>query len=460
MAGGGAQPAGGGGRGRKLLAIVAAVVAVLLAAGGGVWFLTEDDGGTEAAKGDGKTGRDDHRREHKKRFGVIWEDGPPDMSERQGNETARGTWFFEDMLVRALPESVTAYHVDTGKEIWSLDLVRGDSCAAAPHQSGGRIVVQWGGMCEKIMAIDLARGKELWREDLPAERGETDEFTGTEMAVSGDVAAVSWIGDAIGYDLSTGRVRWRMEDAADCRDDSYIGGKRLVALVTCFSTGRQSIQAVKPDGEKAWEWKVPLGADVRTVFSSDPVVLGLMAGEGSDYTDIVALDDKGRTRSKIRVPEGRFDFLCGASGVAHCDNVLVDEEHDALYLQTMTHQGSGSGMSHNEIAAYDLSTGKAKWLSKPTGEGRQVSPLASYDGRLLAYERISYDKAGLITSVDPDTGEAAPYARLPEAGAEQENELALSDGSTMHWYEGRFFVVANRFSTDESLNKGHVLAFG
>ncbi|WP_031509287.1 PQQ-binding-like beta-propeller repeat protein [Streptomyces megasporus] len=455
--GGGGRPGGGKGR---IVAVVAAVVAVLLMAGGGVWLLAGGDGDTESRKSDGNTGRDESARKHKDRLGMLWEVDPPRVAgSTTGPAEARGTWFVGDTIVRAWFDSVTGYDMNTGKEVWSLDLARrGPGCGAAPTVSDGRTVIQWGGMCEKVMAIDLVQGEKLWTKDLPSKGRGTDEYLETRMAVSGDIAAAAWIGNAIGFDLSTGEVLWKAEDGAECRDTDYVGGERLIAKVECDFGATVALHSVKPDGSKGWEWKAPDGAFVERVISLDPVVVGIKAGEALDMSDIVVLGENGDVRSKINIPEGRYLFHSTGIGLADCcRNIVVDKANDALYLQTNNHQGDDDSVT--EIVAFDLSTGKSKWLSEPVEE-RWAAPLAMQGGKLLGYEQVTHDAPGLITSIDPETGKASAYTRLPENTQEKEFQMVIVNECHLYWRDGMFLVVAYSFKQNEAHNEEGVLAFG
>ncbi|HEX5567357.1 MAG TPA: PQQ-binding-like beta-propeller repeat protein [Streptomyces sp.] len=473
MPGDGMQQPGGGGKKTKVLAIVAAVVAVLLVAGGSVWFLTRDDGGTEAggdtkdtseggtdggAEEDG-TGGSGKQREHKDHVKVAWQlDAPklPDSGER--SYQVPGTWLVGDNIIRASVDSVTAYDMDSGEKAWSIAMVRGARCTSAPDMSQNRTLVQWGRKCEKVMAVDLARGKELWRKDLPSKDRGAREYDYTEMAVSGNTAAAAWIGDAVGYDLTTGKQMWSMEQGSQCADRGYVGGEQLIAKIECGYGSSEALQSVKADGAKGWQWKAPEGVKIRRIFSTDPVVIGVVAGGGFDVTDIMVINDKGKLQTKISIPKERYSFNCTGIALADCYNVVVDKQNDALYLQTEMHRGEGEYGRTNEIAAFDLSSGKSKWLSKPTEE-RQTSPLTMEDGKLLGYEAPTYDKAGLITVIDPRTGKTAPYVKMPEANRDAERGMNFLGDGRQYWYEGRFFQVVHRFSQDASLNKGEILAY-
>ncbi|PJE97060.1 hypothetical protein CUT44_11655 [Streptomyces carminius] len=112
----------------------------------------------------------------------------------------------------------------------------------------------------------------------------------------------------------------------------------------------------------------------------------------------------------------------------------------------------------DSVVAYDLATGRTKWLSEPTRTG-QTTPLALWDGRLLGYELPTPDEAGRLTSIDPGTGRATRYAELPDGDWKAEFAMQSSQ-SRPYWHDGRLFLVAGDFFTGEHPGRGGLLAYG
>ncbi|MFH0243999.1 PQQ-binding-like beta-propeller repeat protein [Streptomyces sp. HK10] len=467
MYGGGVQPPGGGNKNAKILAVVAAVVVVLLVAGGCVWFLTGDDGGAEAKKGDKGTaqGADGGSGDSGGSGGekglidaeLAWTVDPPKVDKQDIIAEAPGTWFVGDNIVKATTSSTTAYDMKTGKVAWSIDMPRPKDCTAAFEMSENRTVVQYGRRCEFVMGIDLVAGKELWSKELPSKRDSSSEFSYTEMAVSGDIAAAAWIGNAVGYDLSTGKELWQQEEGAECKDRGYSGGSQLVAKLECGFGGSQKVQGVGPGGKKEWQWDVPDGIEVLKVLSTDPLVLGVNAGGESsiDITDLMILSDSGKLREKISVNKDRHELGCRGITLSNCPGTVV--EGDTLYTSSKPHQGGGYGQT-SEIIAFDLTTGKSKWLGEPTTGGRIV-PVTVENGALLAYELPGYDKPGQVVTLAPKTGKPSPRMKLPAGGVKKEYDMAT--GSDVHpfWKDGHFFLVNHRFYASAGLSDLAIAAY-
>ncbi|WP_162466016.1 PQQ-binding-like beta-propeller repeat protein [Streptomyces taklimakanensis] len=463
---------GGGGNRNKVMIVVAAVVAVLLVAGGGVWFLAGQGGEDERAKGDkstgegttdGGTGAEGEKKGAEGGTEVIdaevaWEVEPPEVDKDDILTDVPGTWFVGDNLVKTTTTSTTAYDMETGEEAWSIEMPRPKSCAAAYETSGDKTVVQYGRRCEFIMGIDLAKGEELWKKELPSKRESASEFSYTEMAVSGNMAAAAWIGNAVGYDLTTGKELWQQEQGSECKDRGYSGGAQLIAKIECGFGGAQKVQGVGQGGKKAWEWSVPKGIDVRKVFSTDPVVLGVNAGGESsiDITDLMILSKDGELQRKISISKERHDLGCRGISLGNCPGTVVDG--DTLYLTSQPHQGDAEYGRTNEVIAFDLTNGKPKWLGEPT-DGGQIVPVAVEDGTLIAYELPDYRNPGQVVALDPKTGEASPRMEMPDDAVKKEYDMATGTDVAPYWKDGRLFLVNHKFYARAGLSNMAIVAY-
>ncbi|MGK5497772.1 outer membrane protein assembly factor BamB family protein, partial [Streptomyces sp. URMC 125] len=452
------MPAGGSGGGNKLMIVIAAVVAVLLVAGGGIWLLTSQGGeGDQAKGGDGGTssgsangGSGDGGSGGTGGTGEVidaelaWEVGAPEVDKDDILTEVPGTWFVGNTVVKTTTTSTTAYDVETGKEAWSIEMPRPKSCTAPYEMSGDKTVVQYGRRCEFIMGVDLAGGKELWKKELPARRDSATEFDFTEMAVSGNTAAVSWIGNAVGYDLTTGKELWQQEENSDCDDRGYAGGAQIVAKIECGFGGLQKVQGVGEGGRKTWEWEAPKGIDIRKVLSTDPVVLGVNAGGESsiDITDLMVLSKDGKLQRKISITKERHNLGCRGISLANCPGTVVDG--NTLYMTSQPHQGDAEYGRTNEIIAFDLATGKPKWLGEPS-DGGQIAPITVENGSLIAYELPDYEEPGQVVVLDPKTGKSSPRMKMPRDGLKDEYDMATGTDVVPYWKGNRLFLVNHKF---------------
>ncbi|MCX2968130.1 MULTISPECIES: outer membrane protein assembly factor BamB family protein [Streptomyces] len=467
-------PRAGGSYNKKLVAIVASVVAVAVIAVGGIALLSGQDSENES-KGDGKGTSQKQQREEEKEKEETAEGEFPERTKSRGEfafkvdgpknvpaeilMSTAGFWTTDEAAVKYEHDAVRAYDTESGEELWTIDAVRGEQCAAAPQSAEGKTMVLWGRKCEKAMGIDLVNGKALWKQDLPAPEGaDMADVSYPQAAVSGDIGAVAWIGGHAAYDLTTGDLLWKPEEARpECKESGYVGGEQLIALVECGFDGPTSLRSVDAEGKKKHEWKAPDGTEIQRVFSTSPLVVGVNAG-GSDsiaITDLFVLSDTLEYERKISIDEDRFRFRSVEQGLADTYNVVVDSENDLVYLETDMHQ-SGD-VRTNEVVSYDLGTGKLKQVFEH-GENGGMTPIAVRGGKVLAYRDGGFSEPGALRVLDPATGKAEPYMEMPKEEEELVQQLGYSTNTKMVWANDTLFFVTLKIYRDESLNNAMLAA--
>jgi outer membrane protein assembly factor BamB len=474
--GGGIPPSGGRSK-RRLLVIVGAAVAVVLVVAGGVWFAAKDDGGKNEAKNsqdaDGKKGDQSEvtgggggkpkNTDAKLLFQVPYPSIDTDVM------PVNGQWATEKTYAKSEVYSIVGYDAVGGNQTWKIPL-DGQICAASRQMTDdGKTAVIFQDKkigkdgryqrCSEMAVIDVDAGRKVWQKSMP---NSDTAGSGMGMTISQDVVAAAWIGGSVAYRIDGGEELWKASESADCADAGYAGGKALIAVTGCPSpvTGPFQVQKLNPEtGEPLWAYSVPRGIQNVSVVSSDPVVLAVSAGEISE-TDLMALDEQGKLRSKISLGKGQY----GSKYLPHCDlevesckTVAVDQ--DTLYLPSEEHQGSSDYGRTNEVIAFDLSTGKPKWKSD-AGEKRTMVPLAMEGDNVIAYVRPTYDSGGQIVAIEPKAGQQTVYLRFPNGTAEAENSLSPENGEALYAH-GRFFLAHDTLSKSSSqYNKYLVLAFG
>ncbi|MDX6346837.1 MAG: hypothetical protein QOF84_1627 [Streptomyces sp.] len=440
-------PQRGGGNG-KLIGIVAGAVAAVLVVVGGVWIATSGDSGSgpdakpsasSSSSGGGRSG------DGAIAAASLWTATANRPPKAEYGSSLPDAWFTGNAIVKTMPDSVTSYDIDSGAKNWSVPL-SGESCPGSRESSQDRIVVQYGSKCSRVMAIDIAKGTKLWDHALPVENGRTS-FDYAMIAVSGDTAAVAWIGGgSAAYRISTGKLLWKPKEGADCSDVAYKGGSKLIAVIQCgtYSNPTYYVQGIDESGTKQWTWQVPSHNEVNSVISTDPVVVGLAAGSQSLLSDVVYLEN-GKMKSRISLgnagADAKYRIDCHVVGEGRCQDYALDK--DTIYFSTKSHSGSGSNAygRTNEIAAFDLRTGKAKWLAKPDQE-REVTVVGLDDsgGKVIGYQQPTYNKGGRLIAVDTTTHQVTPYMELPESGKGLED--AFYSGDYLWIHKEHFFITA------------------
>ncbi|MCQ4042239.1 PQQ-like beta-propeller repeat protein [Streptomyces rubrisoli] len=344
-------------------------------------------------------------------------------------------WFSGDDVVKQTPTGVTAYDLASGQQHWTVPSPEGGTCDAANDIVNNKVAVQYGTHCENLMVVDASTGKLAWNKPLGFPDGTLTDYT--DMAISGDVVAVTADQRTVSFQASTGKPLWHSNDGSDAHDKGFAGGSQMVEVY--YNGGDQEknnhVSLIDPmTGKPKWTWDAPAGTEVVSVISVNPVVVGIGAGN-TLITDVWDVDG-GRLAGKVSLggggSEGKYAIHCPANQMTPCNNVVVSG--NTLYMATSEHSGSSAGTTNNEIAAFDLSSGSSKWLSKSADAPMQ---LVSADGNsVIAYQKSSFEKAGKVIKVDPSSGALSTYTTFDDSTAQQEGDLdsAGLDDSDFGWH--------------------------
>ena len=467
-----------GGSNKKLMVILASVVAVAVIAVGTVFFVTKDDSGDEA-KGDGKgtnqnpTGGDgdgddggdvDVSGDPKALLDVppetipkptdgeadiAWSADMPKDATAERSKQVHGLLFYGGNVIKYEPDGLRAYNIKSGDEAWFVKAVRGDSCTmASTSGNAGKTLVQWGAKCEKVMGVDLAKGKEMWKKDLPERNGDVALADYASVAVSGNLGGITWGGGNIGFRLTDGKEVWSNQGYDTCRDEGYTGGTAFLVYNECLR-GDSTFLKYDQNGKKTAEWKVPEGAVVERVLSTDPIVVTLsQKGKSSRLiANIAVLSDDLKLTKRIVVDPERYNYACSPTHTMDgCHNTVVDKDSNQLFLETETYEGKERRTT--AVVAYDLKSGKIKWTSEPTEDG-QVSPIGMHDGKLVALERGSYSGGGGLTQLDLKKGKVEPFLSFSADEREQARDYSI----VPYWVDNTLFLTTPRMYNKADLDK-------
>jgi hypothetical protein len=461
----GGNPGGKGGGKGKVIGIVAAAVVGVLVIVGGVVALSGSGGSkpkpgpTGSASASPSKGPKSGPTQAKLVF--VKEAVRPSKAEIMADIPE--TFFVGNNVVKIMTDSVTAWDILTGAQKWSVP-VSGKSCPTSREAAGNKIVVTYGPKCNLVMGVDIAKGKQLWHEALPAEQGDGDFDYGT-AGVSGNTAAISWIGGSVGLNLTTGQVIWEPKAGADCQDMGYHGGTQLLAIVQCGGfDGDYYVQALDGTGHKLWSWPAPTGSDINSIVSDDPVVVGLAAGSGGLLSDLDYVKD-GKTVSHISLggsgSKANYLIDCGVNGEGHCRNFAIDKKTNTIYMPTPLHAPSGKNAygQTNEIGAVSLTTGKPLYIAKPDQERELRIVGMGPQGQVIAYQAgDGYEHAGRLIAMDTTTHKVTPYMNLPQNGMKIEE--SLDEESYWYLYKNHFFIANGEIADDADLTNRAIADFG
>ncbi|MDI5967406.1 outer membrane protein assembly factor BamB family protein [Streptantibioticus silvisoli] len=482
-------PAAAGRRRGRVVALVAGAVAVVLLAGGGIWFATRDGGshpqasggtsagtsagastggsgstgsgasagetGTGTGSGQGGTPTADDGTGHRATGEVRWTVARAKPAKRLAPYPTPGMWFSGSEVVKQTPTGVTGYDVATGHADWTATVPSGSTCDAAQTVADHAVAVQYGTTCQNVMAVDLTTGKVRWHQALPStDAADAYTFADVDMAVSDTTVALAWDDQSVAFSLTDGHREWASSAGDSCQDSGFAGGVRMVEVYKCGYgvNPPYKVRVIDPQtGKGRWTWNAPANTQVSNVISVDPLVVGITAGDDG-VTDVWDVEG-GTLHGKISLGAGsegqtHYGLHCGVT-VTPCTDALV--AGDTLYLTSHPHPGGTGGQDTDEVAAFDLTTGNPKWLSKSVG---QVLDLVAVDGgSLVTYEEPALGGAGSIVKVDRTDGALSTYTKMSSATENTEQDIYLPslDELSEGWYHGTLFFGLDTIDSGDNL---------
>jgi putative pyrroloquinoline-quinone binding quinoprotein len=473
----------GGLSGAQLALVISAVLALLLAGGGAVWLLTgSDDGSTTASdepgggEGTGRedTGGEDALPAEPVDASLDWRVPRPDVSAEDVVLGARGVWFSGETVVRAIDDAITAWHLETGEEAWSIPLeLSGGDCNASPTASDDRIAVLQGRDCEVLTVIDISAGEEITSIPLDGESAGSLDDT-NYPALLGDTVALGSGTTGVGYDITTGEQIWGTSPEENCPEVAFaVVDETFVSQRSCGWVGDEggSIRATTEGGEELWEWEYgteyqgePL--TVHSVLSVEPLVVTAWLDDEPERESIFVIDENHEEIAHaLDYDPAHYVSPCQINTLNDCKASVV---HDGFLYLTSETPGSES-----TVVAFELSSGQALYEVEPVSEDgetpsadsyRRIRPFAAVDGRILAYQRDGYDDTvpGMVVAIDPATEEARPVMRLDPAASAQEHAAGVpSEPQDLRllWHEGSLLMLTESFHEGDLEDRDAILAY-
>ncbi|MFB7153761.1 outer membrane protein assembly factor BamB family protein [Streptomyces virginiae] len=363
----------------------------------------------------------------------------------------KGQWVVGDTVAKTVGKTIKGYAVADGKEKWTITFPAEICGMTRRTTDDGKTVVMYADSpsatanCNQIRMVDLKTGKEGWSKEV-AKESAFDMFIDPSLAMTGDVVTVNRLTRATAFKISTGEKIFG-SPAEGCVPGAYAaGGGKLIGIATCNDPDMTvEVQDADPaTGKKTWTYRLPKGWKVSRVYAVDPIVLHL-TNASTKENSIVVLGPDGKQRTTLS-GEGNFSTECSASHddtLQGCATAVVDA--GTLYLPTKADIGKA-----NEIVAFDLATGKAKWRV-PAGEGRTLEPLKAANGQLIAYRRAEPDMGGEVLSVPADGSTPTALLRHP-SGLSAPIESSFYSPQ-VDYADGRFFISTSRLLAQDKDEK-------
>ncbi|WP_372408145.1 PQQ-binding-like beta-propeller repeat protein [Streptomyces luteireticuli] len=451
---------------KRTAVVIGAVTAFALLVGGGLWYAVQggDDGKDDKArtatdtkggngdKGDKGKGADDPGKAKEGKF--LFGAEQPQI--KDSSRPAAGMWVTDKVFAKGDLDKVVGYGPAGGKQ-WEIPL-DGDICWAPKHVTAdGKTAVlvsqfppsdskPYGGPCNQVVALDLNNGKKLWQKSVRL--GDKD-VTFAEVTVGGGTVAAGGLGGGAAWSLD-GKELWKPKADDSCRDDGYGGGNKLVAVQRCgdYEHPQMKVQTLDPaTGLPKSTFKVPSGLDYVHVASTDPLVIGVNAGDhtGNGVSDFMAIDDSGKDgklRSKIATENGKFVPRCPSTGVEGCSKLVVSK--DTLYLPSDDHQTGKSGEVGrvNEIVAFDLSNGRSKGKADGRVSSTMVPIGTDKDGAAIVYRTANWRAGGSVVRIDPNSFAAQELLKNPLATQKTESQISPQFEQAI-WAQDRLYLGRN-----------------
>ncbi len=274
---------------------------------------------------------------------------------------------------------------------------------------GDRVVTAFqAGENDVVAAFEAAGGRELWRASLaPAYRGHDGSHDGpiaTPLVLADTVIAMGPRGQLVGFALSDGKERWRLDLPAEWKAEapfygfssSPIAAAGLVILTVGAPEGRMVVALEPTTGKVRWshggdrvhyqspalfEWgghTVLLAVGRQHLLGLEPATGQLLwsHAHGGDEADI------GGAKA-VPVPAGTGKVLlshtvneavlleigAGSDGSATVKELWKSRALANSYVVPVYHQGFFYGYSGRILSCVDAATGETRWRSRLPGDG-------------------------------------------------------------------------------------------
>lgn len=360
--------------------------------------------------------RDGHYTEQP--INVDWAKSPPKLLWKQPVGAGYASFVVADGLAftieqRREQEAVTAYEVETGREVWAHSYVArfhewmgGEGPRATPTWHEGRVYSLGG--TGLFRCLEAATGKLLWQHDLLAENNCTNLYfalSAAPLIVEDKVIVLAGEPQGrdgrmlIAYDKVTGSLVWKaLENKAGYSSPMLVtlAGERQLLV---HSSGH--LLGVSPaDGKALWRfpWRVEFDNSIAQPIVTGPNRVVLSAGYG---TGAVGLE-LNRADSGFAVKElWRNKFLKNK------------------FTSSVLHNGHIYGLDEDILVCLDAATGERRWKDGRYGYGQVL--LAS--GHLVI---LCGDGDLALVQALPDRH--VELARIPGIKGKTWNHPALAGG--------------------------------
>lgn len=306
-------------------------------------------------------------------------------------------------------ETVAAYQVDTGRELWThawkaeYKDSTGDGPRATPTWDAGRVYAL--GAMGDLRCLDAKSGKLVWSKNILKDNGATNiQWAMAASPLIVDDKVVVLAGGANGksvvaYNKATGARVWNaMSDNASYTSPMLVNlaGRRQILVVTAD----RAAGLVPETGKVLWEypWRNSSGINV-----SQPLVVN------QNRVFISAGYGKGAAVFELK----------GAGDAFTATTVWENTRMKNKFNSSVLHEGYVYGLDEGMLTCVDVATGEQKWKARGYGFGQVI--LAS--GHL-----IITTEEGQVALVRADPEKHTELAKFASLEGRTWNYPAISNG--------------------------------
>jgi outer membrane protein assembly factor BamB len=262
---------------------------------------------------------------------------------------------------RRQQEVVSAYDVDTGRELWThgwdasfVESMGGDGPRATPTYHEGRLYAL--GALGELECLDARSGDLVWRHNMLVENGASNVTWGMSAAplvVDGKVIVLPGGPNGksvVAYDAATGAPVWTSLDDPQAYTSPMLvtlAGVRQILVVSA----RRAVGLTVDEGRLLWEypWVTDMSISVAQplLLGNDRVFLSASYGHGAAVFDVSRTNDGFTTRT-----------------------IWANTRMKNKFTSSVLREGYIYGLDESILACLDAATGELKWKGGRYGYGQ------------------------------------------------------------------------------------------
>jgi outer membrane protein assembly factor BamB len=310
-------------------------------------------------------------------------------------------------------EVVAAYHLKTGREIWThgwtaefRETLGGDGPRATPTLDEGRVYAL--GASGDLKVLEEASGEVLWERNILEDAGADNlqwGMSGSPLIVDEKVVVLPGGpngSSAVAYDKRTGATLWKSLDDEQAYTSPILvtlSGERQILVVGA----NRAMGLAVDDGSLLWDypWVTNMGINVAQPLILDEKRVFLSAGYG--HGAVV-----------LEVTQGESGFAARP--------VWSNTRMKNKFASSVLHQGYIYGLDEAILACVDASTGELKWKGGRYGYGQLL---------LAANHLIVLTERGEIVLVKATPEKHEELAMFPAIEGKTWNHPVIADGVLM-----------------------------